>query len=164
MAAPIDASVGANVLSAGSSAGGGRCRRRDPPGHHRRRDRHRHAGQRHRPGWRGRAGGAPRDAVPRADHVGAGALDGNLLNVNVDLDGDLHLAAPIDGAVAANANVAAPIDAAVSANIGSVDSGAVAVAHQTALIDQNINGDATATADQRRPSISSRYDPRRGGR
>ena len=32
------------------------------------------------------------------------------------------MAAPIDGAVAANANVAAPIDAAVAANVGSVGS------------------------------------------
>ena len=42
------------------------------------------------------------------------ALDGDLLNVNVDLDADADIAAPINGAVAANANVAAPIDAAVA--------------------------------------------------
>jgi hypothetical protein len=50
--------------------------------------------------------------------------------------------------VAANANVAAPIDAAVAANIGSVDSNATAVAQQDAIITQNIEGDATASADQ----------------
>ena len=49
-------------------------------------------------------------------------LDGNLLNVNVNVDADTDIAAPVDGAVAANANVAAPIDAAVAANVGSVDS------------------------------------------
>ena len=75
-------------------------------------------------------------------------LDGNLLDVNVNLATDLNLAAPIGGAVAANANVAAPIDGAVSANIGSVDSDAVAVAHQDAIINQDINADATATTDQ----------------
>jgi hypothetical protein len=32
--------------------------------------------------------------------------------------------------------------------VGSVDSDAVAVSHQSALIDQSINGDATANADQ----------------
>jgi hypothetical protein len=149
VAAPIDASVGANVLSTGSSAGGEALQ----------------AAEIHQ-GVTGDAsatanqasdmtqGGA---AAPVADPTtvgtgdtssAAGALDGNLLNVNVDLAGDLHLAAPIDGAVAANANVAAPIDAAVSANVGSVDSDSVAVAHQSALIDQSINGDATATADQ----------------
>src|SRR4051794_23838945 len=79
----------------------------------------------------------------------AGSLtDGNLLNVNVNLDGNLHLASPIDGAVAANANAAAPINAAVSANIGSVGSESVAVADQTAIIDQSIDGDASAVADQ----------------
>ena len=77
-----------------------------------------------------------------------GMLDGNLLNVNVDLAADLDLSSPIAGAVAANANVAAPIDAAVAANVGSVDSEAVAVSQQDAIITQDINGNATATADQ----------------
>ena len=74
--------------------------------------------------------------------------DGNLLNVNVDLNGDVGVAAPINGAVAANANVAAPIDAAVAANIGSVDSDAVAIAQQDAIINQSIEGSADANADQ----------------
>ena len=56
--------------------------------------------------------------------------------------------APIDGAVAANANAAAPIDAAVSANIGSPLSEAVGVAHQDVTIDQTIDGNATAVGDQ----------------
>ncbi|MDR6505069.1 peptidoglycan-binding protein [Arthrobacter oryzae] len=76
------------------------------------------------------------------------ALDGDLLNVNVDLAADADIAAPINGAVAANANVAAPIDAAVAANIGSIDSDAFAVAQQDAIISQNIDGEATASADQ----------------
>lgn len=76
------------------------------------------------------------------------ALDGDLLNVNVDLAADADIAAPINGAVAANANVAAPIDAAVAANIGSIDSQAYAVAEQDAIISQNIEGEANATADQ----------------
>jgi hypothetical protein len=76
------------------------------------------------------------------------ALDGDLLNVNVDLAADADIAAPINGAVAANANVAAPIDAAVAANIGSIDSDAFAVAQQDAIISQHIDGEATATADQ----------------
>ena len=50
--------------------------------------------------------------------------------------------------MAANANVAAPIDAAVAANIGSIDCDATAVAQQDAIINQNIDGDATANADQ----------------
>jgi hypothetical protein len=74
--------------------------------------------------------------------------DGNLLNVNVDLNGNLDLAAPINGAVAANANAAVPIDAAVSANIDSPGATSVAEANQTVAIDQNITGDATANADQ----------------
>jgi hypothetical protein len=78
----------------------------------------------------------------------AAALDGDLLNVNVDLNADADIAAPINGAVAANANVAAPIDAAVAANIASIDSDATAVAQQDAIITQNIDGEATASADQ----------------
>ena len=76
------------------------------------------------------------------------ALSGDLLNVDVNLAADADLAAPINGAVAANANVAAPIDAAVAANIGSIDSNAVAISEQDAIISQNIEGAATATADQ----------------
>jgi hypothetical protein len=76
------------------------------------------------------------------------ALDGDLLNVNVDLAADADIAAPINGAVAANANVAAPIDAAVAANIGSIDSDATAVSQQDAIITQNIDGSAAASADQ----------------
>jgi hypothetical protein len=75
-------------------------------------------------------------------------LDGDLLNVDVNLAADADIAAPINGAVAANANVAAPIDAAVAANIGSIDSDAVAVAQQDAIINQSIEGDVEATADQ----------------
>ena len=75
-------------------------------------------------------------------------LSGDLLDVNVDVAADLDLAAPIAGAVAANANVAAPIDAAVAANVGSVGSEAVAVAQQDAIITQDIDADASATADQ----------------
>lgn len=88
-------------------------------------------------------------ATPAATSTTSGSpTDGNLLNVNVNLDGNLHLASPIDGAVAANANAAAPINASASANIGSVDAQSVAVAHQDTLIDQTIDGNATATGDQ----------------
>ncbi|MDP1805168.1 MAG: hypothetical protein Q8K72_08390 [Acidimicrobiales bacterium] len=59
-----------------------------------------------------------------------------------------NVAAPIDAAVAANANVAAPIDAAVAANILSVDSEATAVAEQDSIIIQDLDGTAIATADQ----------------
>ena len=76
------------------------------------------------------------------------ALNGDLLKVDVNLDADADIAAPIDGAVAANANVAAPIDAAVSANVGSVGSEATAIAQQDAVINQNIEGAAEANADQ----------------
>jgi hypothetical protein len=93
-------------------------------------------------------------ALPGADAVtdpvtdAAGALNGNLLNVDVNLDADAAIAAPINGAVAANANVAAPIDAAVAANIGSIDSQAYAISDQSATISQHIDGSADATAGQ----------------
>ena len=85
---------------------------------------------------------------PAAPVTSSGALDGDLLNVDVDLAADLDLAAPIAGAVAANANVAAPIDAAVAANIGSIDSDAAALAQQDAIITQHVDADANATTDQ----------------
>jgi len=72
----------------------------------------------------------------------------SLLDLNVDLDLGLDLAAPIDLAVAANANVAAPIDAAVSANLLSFDSSAASMADQDVLIDQGISGEAIAEAPQ----------------
>ena len=75
-------------------------------------------------------------------------LSGDLLDVNVDLAADVDLAAPIAGAVAANANVAAPIDAAVAANVGSIGSEATAVAQQDAIITQDIDANAEATAAQ----------------
>jgi hypothetical protein len=68
--------------------------------------------------------------------------------VDVNVDANAHVAAPIDGAVAANANVAAPINGAVGANVGSVGSDAVGVAQQDGVINQHLDGSATANADQ----------------
>lgn len=159
VAAPIDAAVGANVLSSGSTIGGGAEQAAEL---------HQNivgdataTGTQHSGIAQGAApaadgsSAAPVNSTPVAAPASTsgpssltGALDGNLLNVNVNLNGDLGLTAPIDGAVAANANVAAPIDASVAANVGSVDSSATAVAHQEALITQDINGNATANANQ----------------
>ena len=72
----------------------------------------------------------------------------SLLDLNADLDLALDVAAPVDLAVAANANVAAPIDAAVAANTLSFGSSAGAVADQDVIIDQGISGDAIANAPQ----------------
>ena len=72
----------------------------------------------------------------------------SLLDLNADLDLALDAAAPIDLAVAANANVAAPIDASVGANVLSVNSAAVSSADQDAPISQSLNGVANATANQ----------------
>jgi hypothetical protein len=75
--------------------------------------------------------------------LGGGLLD---LDVNVDLNADA--AAPVNAGVAANANIAAPIDAAVSANIASPDADSVAVASQTSVINQDLDGVAIADAGQ----------------
>ena len=72
----------------------------------------------------------------------------SILDLNADVNLAVDAAAPIDLAVAANANVAAPIDAAVGANVGSVGSDAVAVSQQDAIINQDITGSAEATSDQ----------------
>jgi hypothetical protein len=151
VAAPIDAAVGANVLSVGSTAQALADQ-----------------GVLIDQGITGEAvANAPQDsaidqsydtvgtAEPSPAPVPGGTtetvgdpLSGDLLDVNVDLAADLDLAAPIAGAVAANANVAAPIDAAVAANVGSIGSEATAVAQQDAIITQNIDANAEATADQ----------------
>jgi hypothetical protein len=82
----------------------------------------------------------------------AGDLPGreamSLLDVNADLNLALDLAAPVDAAVAANANVAAPIDASVSANVLSVGSQSLASADQDSIVMQTLDGEATATAIQ----------------
>ena len=72
----------------------------------------------------------------------------SLLDLSANIDLALDLAAPIDAAVAANANVAAPIDAAVAANIASVGSEATAIADQDSVIIQDLDGTAIANADQ----------------
>jgi hypothetical protein len=72
----------------------------------------------------------------------------SILDLNVDADIALDLAAPIDLAVAANANVAAPIDAAVGANVLSAGSTAQALSDQGVMITQDIVGDSTAEATQ----------------
>src|SRR3954470_12884302 len=72
----------------------------------------------------------------------------SILDLNADIDLAIDAAAPIDLAVAANANVAAPIDAAVGANVLSVDSTAQALSDQGVIINQGITADATAHAVQ----------------
>jgi hypothetical protein len=72
----------------------------------------------------------------------------SLLDLNANLDLNLDVTAPVDAAVAANANAAAPIDASVSANVLSADSVSGSAAPQETLITQNLDGTATATAPQ----------------
>jgi hypothetical protein len=96
---------------------------------------------------------APRPLTPEelAAETGAALPDKeviSLLDLNADLDLALDAAAPIDLAVAANANVAAPIDAAVAANVLSADSQAQALADQGVIIDQGITGSAEAVGGQ----------------
>jgi hypothetical protein len=152
IAAPIEAAVSSNVLSVGSESGAGA-----------------HQAVSIEQGLSGSAiANAPQDAsIDQGAHDPApvaatptatdpapavssgGTLDGPLLNVNADVNLDAHLAAPVAGAVAANANVAAPIDASASANIGSIDSSSTAVSDQTAIVSQHLDGvTAEATANQ----------------
>jgi hypothetical protein len=73
---------------------------------------------------------------------------GGLLDLDVNVDAALDLAAPVDAAVAANANAALPIDAAVSANVLSDGGVSQAQAAQTSVIGQSLDGVAIADADQ----------------
>ena len=71
----------------------------------------------------------------------------SLLDLDVNLDLALDLAAPIDLAIAANANVAAPIEAAVSANTLSFGSNAP----QTVDLDQSDDTVGRHRPSRRRP-------------
>jgi hypothetical protein len=71
-----------------------------------------------------------------------------LLDLDANLDLALDLAAPIDAAIAANANVAVPLDASVAANVIGIGSTAASSADQDSIIAQTLNGTATATATQ----------------
>src|SRR5689334_23327084 len=72
----------------------------------------------------------------------------SILDLNADINLAIDAAAPIDLAVAANANVAAPIDAAVGANVLSIDSTAQALSDQGVIINQGLDADASAHATQ----------------
>lgn len=154
VAAPIDAAVGANVLSAGSTAQAlsdqGVMITQDIVG-----DSTAASTQASDIDQTNDVvdGGATDDGTDAgagaATDIDTGdALSGDILDVDVNIAADADLTAPIAGAVAANANVAAPIDAAAAANVGSIASSATAVSIQDAIIDQSIEGDSTATADQ----------------
>jgi hypothetical protein len=107
-----------------------------------------------RGGGPGEQNDAPRplSAEDLAAETGAALPDKeviSLLDLNADLDLALDAAAPIDLAVAANANVAAPIDASVAANIGSPDAVAQSLADQQVDIHQDLDDvSANATAEQ----------------
>jgi hypothetical protein len=166
VAAPIDAAVGANVLSSGSTAQamadqgvaidqgltGEAVAEGNQDSTIDQAEGGAGAGDGSGDGTTDGATGGTTDSgtgVDATDPTDTGSvLDGDLLDVDVDLAADLDVAAPIGGAVAANANVAAPIDAAVAANVASIDSDAVAVAQQDAIINQDIDADAEATTNQ----------------
>jgi len=71
-----------------------------------------------------------------------------LLDLDANLDLALDLAAPIDAAIAANANVAVPLDASVAANVIGIGSTAASSADQDSIVAQTLNGVANATANQ----------------
>ena len=71
-----------------------------------------------------------------------------ILDLDVNVDAALDVAAPIDASVAANANAALPIDAAASANVLSPDATSVASAGQDSVIGQHLDGTAIATGNQ----------------
>ena len=72
----------------------------------------------------------------------------SLLDLDANLDLALDLAAPIDAAIAANANVAVPIDASVAANVIGIGSVATSSADQDSILMQTLDGEANATATQ----------------
>src|SRR3990170_2824493 len=72
----------------------------------------------------------------------------SILDLAADIDLAIDGAAPIDLAIALNANVVAPIDAAVSANLLSDGSTSQALADQGVQVTQTVTADAVATGIQ----------------
>ena len=72
----------------------------------------------------------------------------SILDLAADIDLAIDGAAPIDLAVALNANVVAPIDAAVSANLLCDGSSSQALADQGVMVTQTVDADAIATGIQ----------------
>ena len=72
----------------------------------------------------------------------------SILDLAADIDLAIDGAAPIDLAIALNANVVAPIDAAVSANLLSNGSTSQALADQGVMVTQTVAADAIATGIQ----------------
>ena len=91
---------------------------------------------------------ASHDAAALPDREAMSTIPTSLLDVDVNLDAALDLAAPVDAGIALNANAALPIDAAVSANILSPGAESGAMAEQTSLINQDLDGVAIADPDQ----------------
>ena len=91
---------------------------------------------------------ASHDAAALPDREAMSTIPTSLLDVDVNLDAALDLAAPVDAGIALNANAALPIDAAVSANILSPGAYSGAEAEQISVINQDLDGVAIADPDQ----------------
>jgi len=91
---------------------------------------------------------ASQDAAALPDREAMSTIPTSLLDLDVNIDAALDLAAPVDAGVALNANAALPIDAAVSANILSPGAESGAQAEQISVINQDLDGVAIADPDQ----------------
>jgi len=91
---------------------------------------------------------AAQDASALPDREAMSTLPTSLLDLDVNIDAALDLAAPVDAGVALNANAALPIDAAASANVLSPGAESGAQAEQISVINQDLDGVAIADPDQ----------------
>ncbi len=91
---------------------------------------------------------AAQDASALPDREAMSTLPTSLLDLDVNIDAALDLAAPVDAGVALNANAALPIDAAASANVLSPGAESGAQAEQLSVINQDLDGVAIADPDQ----------------
>jgi hypothetical protein len=91
---------------------------------------------------------ASHDAAALPDREAMSVLPTSLLDLDVNVDAALDLAAPVNAGVAANANAALPIDASVSANVLSPGADSGAAAQQVSVINQDLDGVAIADPDQ----------------
>ena len=91
---------------------------------------------------------ATHDAAALPDREAMSTIPTSLLDLDVNVDAALDLAAPVNAGIAANANAALPIDAAVSANILSPGAQSGAAAEQVSVVNQDLDGVAIADPDQ----------------
>ena len=99
---------------------------------------------------------ATHDAAALPDREAMSTIPTSLLDLDVNVDAALDLAAPVNAGIAANANAALPIDAAVSANILSPGAESGARPSRSRSSTRSSTASRSPTPTRRRTSTRAR--------